>query len=104
MKKKYQELKGTDVWVYVPEHMTLMANSRNKAKGFVAEIDYKKGITIKHKKTQKDLVCIKKGDNYPCNYKKLFEYVVESIKKGHHNFKKSPDYIESFNPSDCAFE
>ncbi len=57
----YSHLKGNPVECILDEGRKWSANGKNRASGFVAEIDFYVGITIKCLDTQKDLVCFEQS-------------------------------------------
>lgn len=110
MKKDYSHLKGKEVWCFTSS-ISWAANGKNKAKGFVADIDLRKGITIKHCSTQEDMICLNKSDivkhdNGNKVYKDKFNWYIEQIKKGTVNCNKKPynEKTSNMNFSSCAFE
>lgn len=106
-KKDYSHLKGMELWLYNSNGERYVANRKSKAKGFVAEIDFKKGITIKHKDTQVDLICLRADGHYRVSYKKYFDHIVSCVKNGSYKRRRDPNQLRATTKgtfNGCAFE
>ena len=96
--------------MYTNTHTTVWNNNnRGRMRVFVADIDFKKGITCKTTKTQEDAICLNKDSakytNDPEGYKNAFAYVLIAICKGSYHLNEKP--IESSHTSNmapCAFK
>ena len=96
------KLKGNEVLVTNCDGMVERGWDK---KCFVADIDFKKGITIKHLESGEDIYCLNTG----CpDYERKFKYVVAEIKKGVMN---NGSYLDKFyktrfsdSQHSCAFK
>ncbi len=106
--KNYNHLKGKPLECIIEEDAVWQANGEKKASGFVANIDFNVGISIKCLDTQKDLICLNKADadagKYKCSYEERFNNLVNYIESGVYYAVSKPAFFDFSDSSNCAFE